>query len=205
MAGEVGHVVYGARLLTYLNDRVQQPAFWAGTLFPDIRHLGAVSRHRTHPENVSLESLVGKNDFATGLRTHAWIDRVREEFLREHNIKEVLMWHPFVPHALKLIEDEFLYDRFDDWNLIQRVLNKVYEDELELVPAREKVIRWHEVLQSYLREPPTDDSRRQLSLDIGLSEAMANEINLVVQALQKNKETRKVIDRFLAHLENLLR
>src|SRR3990167_5683372 len=77
MAGEVAHVVYGARVLTYLGDKVTGPEFWAGTLFPDIRHLGIISRQHTHPDNVSLETLVGTGDFETGMRVHAWVDATR--------------------------------------------------------------------------------------------------------------------------------
>ena len=128
MAGEVGHVVYATRMATFLGEKVQQASFWAGTLFPDIRHLGVASRKTTHEGNLSLSNLVGDNDFITGMRVHSWIDDVRIKYLHEENIKEELPWHPFVTHALKLVEDEFLYDRYDDWNLINRALSRVYDE-----------------------------------------------------------------------------
>lgn len=204
MAGEVGHVVYAARVLDYLGDAVKGPDYWVGTLFPDIRHLGVVSRHRTHPDSVSLQSLVGKNDFMTGMRVHSWIDQTREYFLRRENIKETLPWHPFVPHALKLMEDELLYDMFDDWNLVLRTLNRVHEDELVFTSNEERVTEWHQVLRDYLREKPTDASRYELTLAIGLSEKVAEELNSVVQQLQKDAKTQEVVQRFWHHLEKVL-
>jgi hypothetical protein len=204
MAGEIGHVVYGARVLTYLGKQVQYPAYWVGTLFPDIRHLGATTRHRTHPPEVSLQSVVGKNDFQTGVRVHAWVDTLREQFLRESAIKERLPWHPFVPHALKLFEDEMLYDRFDDWDSIQTVLGKVYDDELFYVGDKEVVWRWHQILQNYFKQAPTDATRSALSQAIGLSEQSAHEINRVVSTLRSQRVTTEIITAFLHHLEHIL-
>lgn len=205
MAGEIGHVVYAARLLTYLADDVKDPIYWAGTLFPDIRHLGVISRHRTHPDSVSLSSLVGSNDFLTGMRVHSWLDAIREKFLRDEHMKEYLPWHPFVPHALKLVEDAMLYEHFDDWNLIHRLLNKIYPDELYYVDSKEQVKKWHHLLQKYLKQAPTDDSRYQLALAIGLSTNSAEELNTVVHMLEEDKRTKQLLQKFLQHLEQVLR
>lgn len=205
MAGEIGHVVYAARLLTFLGNKVEHPAYWVGTLFPDIRHLGVVSRQQTHIKNVGLTSLAGPTDFITGMRVHAWIDATREKYLRENNIKESLPWHPFVPHALKWVEDEFLYDKFDDWNLIHRVLNEVHEEELEYIHSKERIQSWHTMLQQYFVQTPNDATRKELSINIGLTENSANEINSVVHMLQQDKRTMTLINGFLQHLEDLLR
>lgn len=205
MAGEVGHVVYGARLLHYLGDSVQDPSYWAGTLFPDIRHFGIVSRKRTHVDDVTLRSLVGVNDFETGMRVHAWVDATRERYLHDRHIKEVLPWHPFVPHALKLAEDEILYDVFEDWNLIHRVLGQVYNEELGFVSPKEEIQRWHTILQKYFEKKPDDDARTELSISIGLSESSAAEVNSVVATLKENKKARDIIMDFLRHLEDILR
>lgn len=205
MAGEVGHVVYAARMLTYLDDKVSDSSYWAGTLFPDIRHLGVISRHSTHPSDISLKSLEGKNDFHTGMRVHTWIDATREKFLRDNNVKERLPWHPFVPHALKLMEDELLYNRFDDWNLIQRTLNKVYEDELFYVDSQEKIVEWHRILQDYFKEKPNDETRLALATAIGITETSARELNTVVAELSRDSRAGDLLYEFLSYLERLLR
>ncbi|MEX0649726.1 MAG: hypothetical protein WD200_01900 [Candidatus Andersenbacteria bacterium] len=204
MAGEVSHVVYAARMLTHLQGKVQGPSYWAGTLFPDIRHLGIITRRHTHIADVTLSSLAGNNDFLTGMRVHAWIDSTREKFLRDQNIKENLPWHPFVPHALKLVEDELLYEHFDDWNLIHRTLSNVFDEELHYVHDREKITTWHSILQRYFKEKPTDQSRKQLDMDIGLSESSADEVNSVVKSLQEDKRTLKLVHSFLKYLEQTL-
>ncbi len=205
MAGEVAHIVYAARVRVHLKDQVKNHLYWIGTLFPDIRHLGIVSRHRTHAATVALNTLVGQDDFETGTRVHAWVDATRQRFLDEANIKELLPWHPFVPHALKLLEDELLYSSFDDWDFIGRLLNKVYDEELHFVSAPERVQVWHGVLKDYFESAPTDLSRYKLSLAIGLTEQSAEEMNNVVKTLRAQKEVQPLIERFLHHLEYLLR
>lgn len=204
MAGEIGHAVYAARLLTYLGDRVSDPAYWLGNLFPDIRHLGVISRHHTHLPHVGLTSLVGKNDFATGMRVHSWVDATREQFMKNQNMKEVLPWHPFVPHALKLLEDELLYQHFDDWNLIHRLLNTVHEEELFYITSKPRIQQWHTILQDYFSAAPTPASRKQLSQAIGLSANSAEEVNSVVEELRNNKKAQQLLTEFWKHLEHVL-
>ena len=205
MAGEVGHVVYGQRIVAYLGDSIGKvPEFWSGTLFPDIRHLGVVSRHHTHPSGVTLASLGGDSDFITGMRTHAWIDATREEFLRQQHIKEVLPWHPFVPHALKLLEDELLYDKYDDWDEIQHVLHKVRSDEVHFVEDKEAIESWHRTLRDYFAAPPTDETRLVLTERIGLSAAMGREFNSIISQLRKNTVARNLTEAFSLHLDGLL-
>lgn len=204
MAGEVVHVVYGARILSYLKDKVKGPSYWTGTLFPDIRHLGIVSRHHTHPKDVSLESLVGEDDFHTGIRVHAWVDSTREKFLSDRNMKETLPWHPFVPHAIKLLEDELVYDKYNDWNLIHRSLNTVLSEEIYYVNSEQYIRQWHTILQNYFRSKPNDESRKELSVAIGLSENSAIEVNNVIHTLAKNKQATQLIDDFAVYLESLL-
>ncbi|MBI1834017.1 MAG: hypothetical protein HYR90_04305 [Candidatus Andersenbacteria bacterium] len=205
MAGEVGHVVYAARILHYLGEHVSDPSYWAGTLLPDIKHFGIISRRRTHAEGVSLSNLVGKTDFQTGMRVHAWIDATREKFLNEQHIKEALPWHPFVPHALKLAEDELMYDMYDDWNLIHRVLNEVRGEELEYIPSRDHVQKWHTILQDYFKQKPTNESRRRLSLGIGLSEHSSDELNSVVTMLRQQAKVQQLLTDFASRLEDILK
>lgn len=204
MAGEVSHVVYAARVLARLGEAVRTPAYWAGTLFPNIRHLGIVSRQRTHAARISLETLVGASDFATGRRVHAWVDTTRSHFLTELNVKELLPWHPLVPHALALVEDAALYGHFDDWNLIHRALNKVYEEELAAVHEAGHVRRWHTILQDYFRQAPDYEQWLALSRELGLSESSADEINHIARQLQADPRTNAVIERTVRHFEYLL-
>lgn len=204
MAGEISHVVYAARVLTHLGSTVSRDDYWSGTLFPDIRHLGVISRHRTHPKDITLSTLAGDNDWQTGARVHAWVDSTRQHYLDEANIKESLPWHPFVPHALKLVEDEWIYKEFTDWDVVRRSLGKVHSDALELVPSKEHIKQWYGILQDYIASTPTDTTRKNLALGIGLSESSATEINMIVDRLKKAPATRELVEGCWHHIDTLL-
>jgi hypothetical protein len=204
MASEISHVVYAARLLTYLGKKVKDPSYWAGTLFPNIRHLNGPSRHLTHPEKVGLSSLVGKNDFLTGMRVHAWIDATQGHYLDMQHSKETLPWHPLIAHAYKLLEDEVVYDTFDDWELIRRVLMKVREDELFYVDSRLAIQKWHGALQDYVRHHPSDKSRLAYMEAMDISPSVGEEINHLIARLKEDRRTKKVMEDFWQHLERLL-
>jgi hypothetical protein len=205
MAGEIGHVVYAARLLTYLRDQVEDPEYWVGTLFPNIRHLNVPSRHMTHPHHVGLSSLAGNTDFATGLRVHSWVDATRSHYFAQEHMKELLPWHPLVPYAFDLLEDELLYSHFDDWNLIHRLLNTVHKAELLYTAASSDILQWHSTLQHYVKKSPTDRSRYDFSRAVGLSDATANEVNDIVDVLRDNPSAERLLKKFWQHLEHLLR
>ncbi len=205
MAGEIGHVVCAARAATYLGDQVGHPSFWAGTLFPNIKHLGISSRQPTHASEVVLATLLGPSDFFTGARVHAWIDLTREQFLKDMNAKELLPWHPLTPYAYQLVEDYLLYDRFADWDLVIHALNRTYDEELKHIDSLQHVTKWHSTLQQYLKQKPDDNSRQQFALDIGLSKQTADEINRLVKLLANHKPAIKLIDQFLLHLESLFK
>jgi hypothetical protein len=139
------------------------------------------------------------------MRVHSWIDLTREQWLREMNAKELLPWHPLTPFALQLVEDELLYEHFDDWNLIMRLLHRTHDEEIKYVDSRQHLSAWHSLLQQYFKRKPDDESRRQFTMNIGLSEQTATEINQAVLLLAKNKPALKLIDQFILHLEELLR
>ena len=204
MPGEISHIVYGARVLTYLGKRVKTPAYWGGNVFPNIRHLNVQARHHTHTEGITLSSLPGKNDFMTGMRVHAWVDATQGRYLDLENSKETLRWHPMANYAYKLLEDEMLYAKFDDWGLVRRILMKVYEDELFYVNSRPAVQGWHSLLQDYVRQEPTDSSRQIYLEALGLSEAAAVELNDVVRQMRGDARTAKVMLGFWQHFERLL-
>lgn len=204
MASEIGHVIYAARVLTNLGDAVKHPTYWSGTLFPNIYHIGATTRHTTHPDKVSLYSLVGSDDFITGLRVHAWIDATRDQFFGDQHAKERLPWHPLTRMALSLLEDQLLYGHFDDWNLIHRSLNNIDSHEFSFQPERSTINLWHTAVQDYLIEPPSDKSRQELLVRKGISKHIVSEINDLVMKLGNNKAATELLFNFWRHLEDVL-
>ena len=204
MASEISHVVYAARVLTNLASEVHDPEYWVGTLFPNIYQIEQRTRHPLHPDNISLYSLVGSTDFLTGLRVHAWIDVTRENYLRKNLIKERLPWNPATPEAFKLLEDDLLYDYFDDWDLIYRLLNKVNGEETGFVSDSKIVLRWHEIIQRYFKTHPDDESRQKMLEAKGLTKTLAKNIVKRMHEIKKLPAATKLLEGFWGYLEDAL-
>jgi hypothetical protein len=204
MASEISHVVYAARVLTNLGSQVKEPTFWVGTLLPNIYQLNIQPRHRLHPGGISLYSLVAEKDFATGLRVHNWIDVVRENYLRNNYIKEKLPWSPLVPEAFRLLEDDLLYDYFEDWDLVFRLLNKVNDDELNFVSERTMIAKWHEIIQHYIEKHPNDNDRQRMLHDKGLTKTLAKSTVAQMHKLNDSPTAIKLLEGFWGYLEDTL-
>lgn len=204
MPGEISHVIYAARVLTNVSDQVKDPLYWVGTLLPNIGKLGAKSRFPLHPRNVSLYSLLGQSDFATGMRVHAWMDETFGQYWETQRVADKLPWNPLTRIAYKLIEDQELYDHFDDWNLIHRLINKVNDEELKLVQDKSVIEKWHSTLQDYVSDQPSDASRKKFLCSLGVSRKLADEINVVVTQLYKKEEVHQAMHEAWRNVEDLL-
>lgn len=202
---EISHVIYAARMLNSLSPAVTTPSYWAGTLFPNINHVGARLRHPTHIEKVSLGTLIGADDFITGMRVHAWVDASHENFWQVYRLKERLPWHPMVPLAFNLLEDELLYGHFDDWNLLLRSLNVFNEQEHRYCSDFSKLSLWHTVIKDYLATAPSDQTRAMFLKSQSLSGSDIKTVNYYVGLLKKDHSAEKLLISYWQHLEDLLR
>ncbi len=204
MAGEIAHVIYAARLLTHVGDAVSHPSYWIGTLFPDIYRIGRTSRFPTHPRSVGLSNIIGSNDFTTGMRVHSWVDETRELYFREHAIFEKLPWHPLLPFAFELLEDEILYPHYEDWNLVLRILSTVHPDEERMIHNRPHIQAWHALLQNYLRTAPSDESRSAYMEKLQISSQAAREINGIVSELRAGGLAQEHLTNYIHAIEHIL-
>lgn len=204
MAGEIAHIVYAARILTMLKNSVSHHSYWVGTVFPDVYRMQTLRRYPTHLLHVNLASIVGQNDFQTGMRVHAWIDATRRHYMEEHQVYERLPWHPLLPFALELFEDMMLYNAYDDWNIVRRALHTIHTDELHIVHERSHVQAWHRLLENYFREEPSDVSRCAFCTEMGISETTADELNTLVHVLHNSTTAQEIINRYIVELEHML-
>lgn len=204
MSSEISHIIYSARVLTNISGQVKDPLYWVGTLMPNMRRLGVKSRFFLHPDNVSLYSLLGQDDFSTGMRVHSWVDATFGHYWEAHHLDDKLPWSPLTRAAFKLMEDEELYDHFDDWNLIHRLLNRVHDEEAKLVSDRKAIEKWHSLLQGYVYARPDNLSRRKFLTGMGISRKLADEINAEVARLYKNNEAQEAMRGMWRNAEDLL-
>lgn len=139
-------------------DEPQKRAFMLGTLFPDIRYLGGISREQTHEEGISLQVLLTTRDpFLKGKRLHCFVDETRARIVHESQIFDILKGVPeeHKDTFLKLLEDEVIYSE-KSWNKTLEYLEDVEERELDFGASIDLVNRWHRVLIMYFSVKPSE-------------------------------------------------
>ena len=135
----------------------EQKAFVAGTLFPDIRYLGTISRRKTHKKGVTPKKIREiENFFTAGKWLHALVDVNREKFVKKSKILSHLKMIRKTERVqfLKLLEDEILWNRIN-CRFSQQALEVIYPEEIEIGVASETVLEWHQLLIDYFQQPPS--------------------------------------------------
>lgn len=138
-------------------SEVDRKAFLVGTLFPDIRYLGVISRSDTHELGVKLEDILNaKTPFFSGKKLHCYIDEQRENLVKEWKIYHKLpeMTHEQRATFLKLVEDEILFSK-SDWKEARDALNKIEAEEMTYEIKGDDVQLWHAILIQYLSMRPS--------------------------------------------------
>lgn len=153
-AGPLTHLVLGEEFFkcTTSLQPEDRDAFLIGNVFPDIRYLGEISRSETHEVGVQLDDIYGApTPFIAGMRLHAYVDEVREEFALQMNIYDLLEGQILQAHFLKLIEEEILYNEMEAQGFIS-VFDTVIDDELAWKVSHQ---RWHRYMRDYLSKRPS--------------------------------------------------
>lgn len=139
-------------------DEEAQKEFIVGTLFPDIRYLGGVSRAETHCKGVTLEEVRSTEDpFLAGLLLHSYLDFIRESIAQKmgaYLAVSHLATGQSATYLLKLLEDAWFYSRTNR-SFAFSALDEIYEQECK-IDGFVRVYAWHILLQNYISSSPKD-------------------------------------------------
>ncbi len=157
MAGPVAHIVCALALLNSGALKIEdKQAFLVGTSFPDIRYLGVIKREQTHKHDVTWQDIQNESDsFKAGMLLHSLVDRIREEYMMEHNVYNLVPKFPFFSQSLKLYEDMLIYNSMDEWQLISSYFNEILSSERAFGIKEQDIKRWHQILQTFFVKRPT--------------------------------------------------
>ncbi|QVL58190.1 MAG: hypothetical protein KFB93_03680 [Simkaniaceae bacterium] len=137
-----------------IEDEVNKRDFLVGTLFPDIRYITHFPRERTHFIVKSLKEVEESSSyFAMGMKFHAWVDTVREDFVVASGIYEKV-----APYAngrkatlLKFIEEEIIDYDGRKW----RVFFGESLDEEKAYASEEQIQKWHTIVWGAMQARPS--------------------------------------------------
>lgn len=150
-AGNMTHLYFAERFCE-INEIKEEQAlqkFLAGSLFPDIRYISKLPREWTHFSVSGLPDVLQEADpFIAGMKFHAWIDEVREEFVESSGIYNYidLFTEKRKDLFLKLIEEEILAEFYDgrQWSFC---FDTILEEQRQFTASDEEILYWHSVVQ----------------------------------------------------------
>jgi len=211
-AGPIMHAYLGLKWLEYFApeyDEAAKQKFILGTLFPDIRYIGNISRNQTHPKRVSLTSILKtKSPFEQGMQFHSYVDNVRFHFLKHHKINEQLNKLPNNHKSIfiKLAEDQMLFDK-NSWFTIKKYLVSPCEEEENFELSSATVTKWHLGLTFYFSALPSTLLSQISLFDKGILMLDAKTVSDWSQRLkiyEKDKTFNQYVNDLMQHFDKQL-
>ncbi|MEX0940078.1 MAG: hypothetical protein WDZ41_01860 [Candidatus Babeliales bacterium] len=210
MAGPITHILLALKLFNIGmldSNTVDIKQFLVGTSFPDIRYLGVIERHKTHPAKISWNEIKNEqSSFTAGLKFHALIDQIREEFMIKNNAYELFDKNPLLSQCLKLTEDKFLYNKLNDWQLIASLFDDILKEELAFDITKKDIEKWHLILKWYFSQPIKEDILVQvLQKFLPSISSKANQLSTLAHKIEHNKTFEQLTYLFYDSFQDLLK
>lgn len=210
MASQVAHIIYAKAFFDKIEKgqtannlkNIDRDEFFLGCVFPDIRRMEeGIERKDTHLRFTKLDiDFSGLTSFEAGWKFHLYCDMKREEILNNSGFYEMPDAASFSNQPAKMLEDELLYDRYNNWEKLAYYFNNPPFIVSGLNIRKETFELWYAVLAKYIEKKPDEKSMRIfLSKQPGLSQKTA-EIAGVVSELKKNKKVVESLEKVLVEI-----
>ncbi|MFC1700858.1 hypothetical protein ACFLZ0_01855 [Patescibacteria group bacterium] len=205
MAAPITHIVLTDKIFNqYFKNKIKKD-FFIGVCLPDIRYLKVIERSKTHFNNLTLDDIKKeKNSFLAGLKFHSLTDMVRERFINSKNIYSLFPESEYITESLKLLEDNVLYNKINNWNEFINFLKEILKDELSFGISEKDIKKWHKTLQGYFSQYPDNNIREILLIDLGFSKDIAKKLNFNIEKMEKNKKIIQIIYELYDDFDSLL-
>ena len=191
MASQIAHVIYAKKYLEK-NPRKGGEIFILGTLFPDLRRLAErLTRKDTHMHFKKIDlDFEGMDLFDAGWKFHAWCDMRREEILNKYNFYS-LRGAGAIDPTVKLVEDELVYDEYNNWEKLIYILNNPPIIRTPLNVPQETIERWYAILGKYFEKKPTD---KTMKIFLTKQSSLKDEVKEIIDGVQKLRENQKATE-----------
>ncbi|MCS5708168.1 hypothetical protein CC99x_004550 [Candidatus Berkiella cookevillensis] len=207
-SGPIMHAYLGIKWLEKYGIEytpLQKRDFILGTLFPDIRYLGTISRSKTHIKTDSLQEVkAGKTPFEQGMRFHNYVDVTRARFLSRHAINQEIQKLPAKHRGtfVKLIEDQIAFSKAD-WESVKAYLAEIIKEE-EAYVDRSTITKWHMGLSFYFSAAPSTLLSQISIFNQNILTIEASTINLWSETLKEyseNKNFQQYVDALINNFQ----
>lgn len=204
MAAPITHIVLAEKVFDRYFSGKERAEFMVGTSLPDIRYLGVIDREKTHSFNLRLADLQVLSSFEAGFNFHSLVDEVRENFVVKNGLYGMMPDSKYNVSILKLLEDQILYPKINNWNEISEFFNKVFKGEEELRISVEDLKYWHESIKRYITFEPTEESLRGFMQVLKIPEDTEEEMVRMLKIVKQNQTLISKISQMYEEFESLI-
>lgn len=198
------HILIAEKIFDGTFHHLDRDVFLVGTSFPDIRYPARVARDRTHLELKSLSEMGAQSSFEAGLSFHSFVDHLWNQTIRANHAQlfSELPHERAMIHAMKVLQDRFLYDRSDRWGHISRMFQTILPEEHTFGIGQDMLQRWHTLLSHYLSKPPERSDLEMLKFS--LAGELVEKISRYYQTYGENQTLYRVSVRFYEDFDSLI-
>lgn len=211
MASQVSHIVYAKK---YFNSfelsksgdstsagkalssegKINKDEFFLGCVFPDIRRVDPrIKRKSTHLYFPVLDlDFKAISSFEAGWKFHLYCDMRREEILNKYDFYSLKGASDFYSIPAKILEDEIVYDSYNNWEKVKNYFNNAPYPHLEQIKITPETFRlWYAVVAKYTENKPNDKSMR---IFLSKQPSLRNDIDNIMRSLKKLRTNGRVAE-----------
>ncbi|PIP27852.1 MAG: hypothetical protein COX29_04145 [Candidatus Moranbacteria bacterium CG23_combo_of_CG06-09_8_20_14_all_35_22] len=212
MASQIAHIVYAKKYFDRLdseglNDledektllvptsKISRDEFILGCVFPDIRRIDkSIKRKDTHLYFPVLNlNFSGLTSFEAGWKFHLYCDMKREEILNKYNFYSFKNDTKFYIQAAKFLEEELIYDEYNNWEKIVNYFNNPPYIKNNLNISPETFGLWYAILAKYVERKPENKTIRIFAVKTLEDPENTESIMKSVDELQKNDKVVEIL------------
>jgi len=203
MATPITHIVLTDKVFDkYFKDKNKKD-FFIGTSFPDIRYIADIKRKTTHLFNDEEE-----NSFKAGMGFHCLIDKTWNKFVISNN--NFILYSKLKNSvnditSLKLLEDELLYGKINNWKQYIKFFDEVLSDEFLFNIPEKKIEKWHKILKKYFLRKPNDSDRESFLKDLRFPKKTIDEMNHNINLMKNDQRIVQAIMGLYNDFESILK
>lgn len=207
MASEITHLVFANTLYEkYFSDKKRED-FLIGACLPDIRYIdNNLDRQSTHFDIREINQVIREKDgLAAGIKFHSLTDYKRKQFLGLRG-GIIIGFDPrlFDWWGYKLLEDEILYDNFNNWTDTTTLLKEYWFKILPFSISMTKYNKYLNILGKYFCQKPNENSRRLFLSALGYADSAISEEENTIIALKTNQEVIATIEEMYEKIEEII-
>ncbi|HEX7586135.1 MAG TPA: hypothetical protein VF390_00670 [Patescibacteria group bacterium] len=193
MASQIAHIVYAKKYFDKYPSTINKDEFILGCIFPDMRRIdGNIKRKDTHrhydPLDLNFKDLTA---FEAGWKFHLYCDMKREEILNKYGFYSLPKTESFWRLPAKLLEDEIVYDIYNNWEKLVLYFNQVPFTETGVNVSRETFSLWYAILAKYIGKKP--DSKG-MSIFLSKLPDLAGKASVIVESIDVLRKNKKAVD-----------